>query len=160
MKDFTEEVDASFETNTTQYANSIWRLDIWKTMIKATYTNHFIFGYDLGYEFVYTNLFSYEQKVADPHNSYIQIFLRNGIVGTILFLLIHVYVLIKFFRTKEKEEYYYMYLYFYIACILVVSLNVGLENPYIGIVYWFSLGMMRSISIIKEKEILENKLLI
>lgn len=146
VADFRNEIVSSFPGDTEQYRNVIWRLDNWSIMIKMVLDKP-LFGYDLGYKYIYLNPFVFAEKEVDPHNSYIQILFRNGITGTIIFILIHIFIIRKFFTMKVKTEYYYLYLYFFIACVMVVSFNVGLENPYIGLVYWYTLGMMRCLAL-------------
>ncbi len=149
IKDFHDEVVSSFSENTSQYKNIIWRLDNWSIMTGMMLEKP-LFGYDLGYKYTYFNPFVSFEKEVDPHNSYMQVFFRNGIIGTLIFILIHIFIIKKFVNMKIKTEYYYFYLYFFIVCVLVVSFNVGLENPYIGLVYWYTLAILRCLTLIEE----------
>jgi len=144
--------------------NILWRIFVWKDMFREIIKEKAIFGLDFGKPFRSLTL----EKLRDtegtgwcigdligwlePHNSYIHILYRAGIVG--LFFIIAVWVMfIKIvFRFIRKINFIGILL----TCALLYWLILGnfivlLELPYFAILFWSLYGIVLAYSCKKNK---------
>ncbi|MHB1377937.1 MAG: O-antigen ligase family protein [Candidatus Humimicrobiaceae bacterium] len=137
--------------------NAKWRLIVWKDIIKKSMQKP-ILGY--GFGMLYNNEtvkdmgWAYGQDVGfiDPHNSYLSILYRTGLVGLLIFLLfiISFFIkMIKFLRYCRDSAIsaYMISILSAIIFILVISFfMVVLEGPYLGIFLWVFIGLALSLT--------------
>jgi hypothetical protein len=137
--------------------NAKWRIILWKDIIKKSMQKP-ILGY--GFGMLYNNEtlkdmgWQYGQDVGflDPHNSYLSILYRTGIVGLLIFILfiISFFVkMIKFLRGCRDLaiSVYMVSILSAVTFILVISFfMVVLEGPYLGIFLWIFIGLALSLA--------------
>jgi len=137
--------------------NAKWRIILWKDIIKKSMEKP-ILGY--GFGMLYNNEtlkdmgWAYGDDVGflDPHNSYLSILYRTGIVGLLIFLLfiISFFVkMIKFLRSCQDSAIstYMISILSAVIFILVISFfMVVLEGPFLGIFLWVFIGLALSLT--------------
>ena len=149
--------------------NVKWRIILWKDIIKKSMQKP-ILGY--GFGMLYNNEtlknmgWGYGDDVGflDPHNSYLSILYRTGIVGLLIFLLfiISFFIkMIKFLRGCQDLaiSVYMISVLSAIIFILVISFfMVVLEGPFLGIFLWVFIGLALSLANIYDTKLksLEN----
>jgi len=149
--------------------NAKWRIILWKDIIQKSMKKP-ILGY--GFGMLYNNEtlknmgWEYGADVGflDPHNSYLSILYRTGIVGLLIFLLFIVSFfikMIKFLRSCQDLAIsaYMISVLSTIIFILVISFfMVVLEGPFLGIFLWVFIGLALSLTNIYDTKIknLEN----
>lgn len=134
------------------YNNAVWRLIVWKDIIKKSMQKP-ILGY--GFGMLYNNdtlkdmgwAYGADTGFLDPHNSYLSILYRTGILGISIFLLFIVSFFVKainFLRKfQDRQTSIYMIgILSSVVFILVISFfMVVLEGPYLGIFLWIFIGL-------------------
>ena len=135
--------------------NMIWRLMFWAYEFSENILKHPIFGIGFGTEFFdisRDNLAFILQNRQDfidlpytlgPHNSYIYIFVRLGLVGFIP--LVSIYLLI-FHRIRKYGLFDDLNVVALLLSFVFISIsalfNVVLESPLYSGIYWIILGML------------------
>lgn len=134
-------------------ANSSWRMRYWRDEIIQVYNTNFVgVGYGTSYAstkfvgdidtivggpFGATEEYSTMDRlfVTGPHNSFISIFFRLGIIGYYLFVsFIYHNLNPKYIDCKAKVFAAY-------AAIVLIMVNVGLESPYYLYLFVFAMGI-------------------
>jgi len=149
--------------------NVKWRIILWKDIIQKSMKKP-ILGY--GFGMLYNNEtlknmgWKYGEDVGflDPHNSYLSILYRTGIVGLLIFLLFIIsffYKMVKFLRGCQDLaiSVYMISILSAIIFILVISFfMVVLEGPFLGIFLWVFIGLALSLANIYDTRLksLEN----
>ncbi|MFN0118602.1 MAG: hypothetical protein ACKVQC_09970 [Elusimicrobiota bacterium] len=90
----------------------------------------------------------------EPHNSFVHLFYRSGLIGIILFFIAFGSVFLRgaflFFRGKHSVLPLNLFMLFF---LVIASLNVTLENPFIGAFFWIVLGLINVLFGFEENEI-------
>jgi len=145
--------------------NSLHRLAMWEEALNRTAREPLVGeGFGPPFSLLASNKFyDYSEKRLHPHNSFLWILNRMGMIGfTIFFLLI-----LKFYRSAIKA-YKKMspgkskaYLLALMSCHVSISIfaffNVVLEGPFMGIFFWIIMGLAMALINIKKNELDENE---
>ena len=141
-------------------ANSWWRLLYWKDELAQLVQSYGLgVGYGTSYAtenfvgnlgsvvsgpFAATAEYSTLDKlfITGPHNSYVSIAFRLGIVGIVLFLVM-IFDLIEKISEKNNEI-SRCAIFMLFSSIVLIGVNVGLESPYYLIMFVFSFGFCAS----------------
>ena len=159
ISDYSSEFESMYNFNevvSVSGNNAKWRIILWKDIIQKS-MNKPILGY--GFGMLYNNEtlknmgWQYGDDVGflDPHNSYLSILYRTGIVGLLIFLLfiISFFIkMIKFLRCCQDLaiSVYMISVLSTIIFILVTSFfMVVLEGPFLGIFLWVFIGLALSL---------------
>lgn len=136
-------------------ANSFWRLRYWKDELTELARTGFLgVGYGTAYAterfvglgleiengpFAPSSGYSTIEKmfVTGPHNSFISLAFRLGIVGVALFLGFLQSVLKGMNRSGRVSAASY---FLYFSAIVIIGVNVGLESPFYLILFVFAMG--------------------
>jgi len=147
-----------FRDMTNKSANNVrWRLMVWNDFINKSLEKP-VFGYGFGKAFMSETVieeFGFlppgGEDWTDPHNSYLSILFRTGIVGLIVFFII----IFRFFKLSisfiskcgnEKIRVYIASILTTIVFILGTSLfMVVLEGPFLGVFLWINMGLVISL---------------
>lgn len=139
--------------------NANWRYLYWSNVINALSKNPI----GLGFSYSLSNLAPWEvwfdnpreiffrsSVRLDPHNSYIAILARLGLIGFsffFIFLLLTFLFLLKSLKIKNDQKYLLLASFSnFTAIFLFAFFNVTLENPYHGIFFWIWLGILLILS--------------
>lgn len=141
----------------TSLNNTRWRLYVWKDILKETAKKPLL-GYGFGKAFIPPTIVklgwggSWQVKgFQDPHNSFLSVFHRTGIVGLGLLLYLIISFTISTMRSirsmRDTEIARYMFgLLLCMMCIIGIStFMVVLEGPYLGIFFWVIMGLIASL---------------
>lgn len=141
-------------------ANSWWRLLYWKDELAQLVQSYGLgVGYGTSYAtenfvgnlgsvvsgpFAATAEYSTLDKlfITGPHNSYVSIAFRLGIVGVVLFLVM-IFDLIEKISEKSNDI-SRCAIFMLFSSIVLIGVNVGLESPYYLIMFVFSFGFCAS----------------
>jgi len=132
-----------------QQKNAHWRIVVWEKAFEEL-SEQPVFGKGFGSYFTAPRLkdlkYDYSKNI-DPHNSYIHLLMRTGLVGFFLFALTHLFILYKAFivmRRGSNDQWRMLksWLIIFIGFWAVAFLNVVLENSYGAIPYWFVAGVL------------------
>lgn len=114
--------------------------------------NSIIFGLGQGRPF--TNFYSsYGVLVKTLHNSYIQILVRDGIMGVSIFIFLHIKLFsnlihnIRVTKNQEINNFYHVSLLFILAILVNATMQSALEVSYRAIPYYFIFGLAGSYKI-------------
>jgi len=156
--DYIDEVKSIYDQSGTPSANNAsWRIILWKDIIKKSMQKP-ILGY--GFGMLYNNEtvkdmgWKYGQDVGflDPHNSYLSILYRTGIVGLLIFLLFIISFFIKmikflrYCRDSTISAFMISILSAVIFILIISFFMVVLEGPYLGIFLWVFIGLALSLT--------------
>lgn len=140
---------AKYRSLSDAYASMVWRLIVWKDMLNELFRSRNIFGIDFGMPFRSISLevlgsSNFGQQVGwiEPHNSYIHILYRSGIVG-FLFIVAVWGLFIKMARLFIiRRNIKGILLSSALLSWLVFShFAVVLELPYFAIPFWSLFGI-------------------
>ena len=131
--------------NLRQEGNATWRWWAWSTALDA-FLNSPLFGISMDKPVLST---SYRGvPTDDPHNSFLAMLVRLGIVGFGLYLVFWGVVLLSSIRGLMKEPVdgarYKNGLFFLAAHVMVAIfavMNVVLEGPHHGMLFWITMGL-------------------
>ena len=128
------------------------RISWWIQSLKEVFSSlqNIIFG--LGQGRPLTNFYNADGIIVrDLHNSYIQIFIRDGLFGSIIFLSLHIKLFLNIFHnislTKDQKNinnFYHTGLLFVIAVLTNSLMQNSLEVSYKAIPYYFIWGLIGS----------------
>jgi len=130
----------------TEEANAAWRLAFWIAMVGLWWSAP-IAGVGFAYDFVNVEPWGLVEEHYDPHNSYLAILARMGIIGmvlTVVFLIVTCTMFAKVMRsaTSPKRRMLAACLFAsFIAMAMFASANVTLESPYHAIFLWIFAGL-------------------
>ena len=132
-----------------QRKNSHWRIVVWtkaldelskQPLLGKGFGSYFTAPYlkDLKYDY---------SKNIDPHNSYLHLLMRTGLIGFVLFLLPHFLLLsrvLTVLRHGSASQWHMLkpWLLILTGLSAIAFFNVVLENPFGAIPYWFTIGTM------------------
>ncbi len=149
------------ETRTGDLQGTVsWRLLFWSDILKDIFSGDQIlvgrgFGVNIAYVYGYVN--SITNPLRSPHNFFVTIIARMGVIGIILISLFILSTQLKLRRiiNKTKEitlnRYIAIYLYIYIFMAITNSMfDVYLEGPQGAIWFWVIMGF--SVRLIKDTQ--------
>jgi O-antigen ligase len=129
------------------------RLQIWKNLLgKVTDSpQHVIFGYGqlgpsyIGDELKYASGYAVQQYSA--HNEYLDIVVRTGFVGLILYLVVFGTVLASAWKNKNSPAGSAGWMYFHMTFALLGVAVYGMFHettryPWFGLLFWLFVGML------------------
>lgn len=132
----------------TRVQRTLWWAEILNESLSSI--KIFLFGKGFGIELVDFSL-AYAVKIREPHNGFLSIFARSGIIGLSLFIWLHV-VLVKNWLSAYKlavsnnyvsEKNYLLYLGTYIILIFSAAIADSMfQYPYYAILYYFFWGII------------------
>ena len=138
---------------TGEFQNANWRLDYWNYLVRKT-VDHPAFGVGFGkpaaFEWalrVYDTRDGGPESVSPPHNSFVNILYRTGLLGfaaLVALFVIAVVRTLRLIRASAREERPPVVALLALAAFIVViaSLNVALEGPYMAMFFWTVVGLM------------------
>lgn len=153
------------DMTTASAANVRWRLMAWSDYVNKSLEKPLL-GHGFGKVFMPETLVEEidwsppkGEDWVDPHNSYLSILFRTGVIGLIIFFII----IFRFFKLSinfikecgnKKIRIYVASLLTIIIVILGMSFfDVVLERPFFGIFLWINMGLVISLIKIKKKQI-------
>ncbi len=139
---------------TGEYLNANWRLHYWRALLDETFDEPVLgvgFGHPAAFPWrgvVYdTREPGGFESLSPPHNSFVNLFYRTGLVGLaglIGLLAVALVRMSRLFRATETGErpplVALLALFTFIS--VVAALNVALEGPYMAMFFWTVLGLM------------------
>jgi hypothetical protein len=146
-------LEAVYDTgNSVSVLDNIWRILVWRRMLHEWYERNPIIGSGVGqrwfYEALYHTKFHYGEKREglDPHNSYLNMLHRYGLVGLLIFAGLAGCVLMsicKALRLHKQDGDLLLEgitLYFFYTMVFAFF-NNALEGPSYAMPFWFSMGL-------------------
>ena len=136
----------------TEAANSEWRLEYWSYELSAVARDPLGKGFGPGSNFCSsvsgqcedTRLTRAKSDVTGPHNSFVNITYRAGVQGILVLLALLGAIVAPAWRvmrrTGDSEIRRTMVLLAFVAGTACFS--VALENPYMGLPFWILLGLL------------------
>ena len=152
------------DMTTVSAANARWRLMAWSDYVNKSLEKP-LFGHGFGKVFMPETLVKEidwsppkGEDWVDPHNSYLSILFRTGVIGLIIFFIIifrFFKLSIKFIKECDNER-----IRIYVASLLTIIIvilgisffDVVLERPFFGIFLWINMGLVISLIKIKKKQ--------
>jgi O-Antigen ligase len=128
--------------------NAAWRAAFWLNMVSLWLSSPVL---GVGFSHDFFNEEPFHAAVADhydPHNSYLAILARTGVVGLFIFgvtAFLGIKLLIRMLRHSKCEETVLIagcLLSCFTALSVFASMNVTLESPYHAIFFWLIIGMI------------------
>lgn len=148
----------------TSLNNTRWRLYVWKDVIKETAEKPLL-GFGFGKKFIPPTIVKLgwggswgDKGFQDPHNSFLSVLHRTGIVGLGLFLLLIVSFTISTMRSirSSNNTEIAMYMFGLLLCMIYIlgtsTFMVVLEGPYLGIFLWITMGLIASLDRISKMQ--------
>ena len=145
--------------------NSLHRMAMWSEVLDRT-TEKPLWGEGFGPPFSMffgSRFYDYSENRLLPHNSFVWILNRMGMIGFgIFFFLILTFYLIAIRAYKSMNPgKFKAYLLALMSCHVCISIyaffNVVLEGPYMGIFFWIIMGLTVALININKSELGENK---
>jgi len=143
--------------------NTRWRLLCWKDIIIESFKKP-LMGWGFGKKFIPESIVKLgwggswgEQGFQDPHNSYLSVFYRTGLIGLSIFVFIILYFIYKtiiFIMSSIDSTNVFMAIAFLLVFIFINAVSmfmVVLEGPFLGIFLWLSMGFVESLMNIEKK---------
>ena len=142
-----------------QEANNVhWRLSMWKFMLEKT-AHDPVFGVGFGRptNFVWRGMIydartgdkTNSQDVTGPHNSFVNMLFRMGLLGLLPLLALLVIAGLRSWRVLVRETLAALDRAFALTSVAMVvavavaaCFSVALEGPYIGLFFWLALGLV------------------
>jgi hypothetical protein len=123
-----------------------FRFHLWKQAWER-FLERPVFGNGFGPRFAETQLNGLLAQVdykwiSGPHNSYLMILHRMGIVGFGLYLLVLLYPLWQWLIAGVRKPFSWIVMGAFASTSFFALFNVCLENPQGGVWYWFFLGLV------------------
>jgi len=155
---FSEELMSYIEDD----ANSIWRFYVWKTELNSLAKTWFT-GVGFGSAYVSDQMFSLSDNVSmysseargagngvfiiASHNTFVNMFYRMGIIGGLLFVIMHVNLIIwalyNYWHSNANSKKLIVWAVATFACyIFVILFNPGLEMVQFATNYVFALAIL------------------
>lgn len=134
-------------TSPTQEMDSLWRELFWKAILHL-WNQAPVFGVGFGYDFMRVQPFltGTPGERGDPHNSYLAIGARMGVVGIGLLLALFGCYFLMMLRSSRQNSgpsklLSSLLLGDFVAVAVFASMNVTLEGPFEGGLLWMCVGM-------------------
>lgn len=143
-----------------------WWIDIFNRLIDSIPALFFGLGYGIPLvDFIAVGAKYAEggQVVREPHNSYISIIARSGVIGFLVWSAIQIYLIsiwrkvAKVFPNNSIEKYFLNIVMIYSICLWVLAIGEdSFEKPYNTIIYYFLWGMVIGLSILVKRKKYSN----
>ena len=148
----------TFAGDTISGQNASWRLAIWRYMVRQTLKEPF-FGVGFGKptNFVWNGT-RYDARVGDtsnpfdvvaPHNSFVNLLYRTGLVGFLGLLAILAVAAIRVWRALHASGASQFDRAVLLGCVgafvfsaVIASFNVALEAPFLALIFWLYLALL------------------
>lgn len=136
------------------YENMSWRLAYWRYLGRETLGNPLLgrgFGRPAAFHWddnVYDSRVAGELlEVSPPHNSFVNLLFRTGLVGLLSALALVAVGVLRTFRLRSRAEpadrpWIAALLALLAYALVIASLNVALEGPFMGLVFWILVGLL------------------
>ena len=131
--------------------NNNFRREFWESTITETTEDNALIGKGFGYDFLPRFELFYGkgswEGLRSPHNYFVTVYGRMGLVGLVIFLGITLQIVRLSFREASKvrrgEANLEILAYWCGACALLIAAAVGvvIEGPMGGIIFWTLLGL-------------------
>ncbi|MBN1824288.1 MAG: O-antigen ligase family protein [Endomicrobiales bacterium] len=159
-------VQTEESTNRGAILNAKWRLLVWKDIINESMRKPLL-GWGFGKKFVPETVKSMgwggafrdeEVGFQDPHNSFLSVLHRTGIVGFTIFAVIlgkflrRTFLMLGKMREGEIKDYVAILFLCVIYMLATSFFMVVLEGPYLGIFLWIAMGLVVSLERIYESQ--------
>ena len=139
-------------TSPMEEVDSLWRALFWQAVLHL-WRQALVFGVGFGYDLMKIQPFltgSLGER-GDPHNSYLAIGVRMGMVGISLVLAIFACYFIIMLRTARQGNPQLRLLSSvllgeFVAVAVFASMNVTLEGPFEGGLLWMCIGMVLAVT--------------
>lgn len=122
-----------------------WRMHMWKKAWNGFLTAP-VFGNGFGPRVVtsvlYGSTITEGRWISGPHNSYLTLAFRMGILGVILFSGMILFGLKNWWQCRKQDLIVNIILACFLAMAFFNIFNVCLENPHNGIWFWMFLGLL------------------
>lgn len=130
--------------------NMLWRVFVWRDALRELFSGNVLFGVDFGKPFRSKSIeaLHWDYRYGrvgwiEPHNSYVDILYRGGVVG----LLFIIFIFGAFIKTSilffKKHDYIGILTNSIILhWLFFASFNVFLELPYYAVPFWILFGMI------------------
>jgi len=146
-----------------------WRLELWQQALEKGSRFHPAFGTGFGKEFGFTGRiagvyvpkitgFGVDSNIITPHNGYITVFYKMGLIGIVFFLAINLHFFLKGlkFLKRNTEPFKKHLMLTILACFvfwhIMSSFFVVLESPHMAIFLWITIGLGLSLIYIDDRE--------
>lgn len=133
--------------------NVSWRLVTWLHALSQMELKDIVFGVGWGYElpvYFLNNVIYADDGYEGLHNSLLFYFFHTGIIGTILFVSLIIYIYKKAFIAFKIDQTSLInsriagLLGGNIGILIFSMFNVVLEGPYMAVIFWVSLGLLNN----------------
>ena len=130
----------------TEEANAAWRLEFWIAMV-SLWSSAPIAGVGFAYDFINVEPWGLVEEHYDPHNSYLAILARVGVIGIVLMIVCLVSGCVLFTRimrssgSPKKRMLAACLFSSFVAIAVFATANVTLESPYHAIFLWIFAGL-------------------
>jgi O-antigen ligase len=130
------------------FATLQWRVDFWKTFLKANEGISFLFGHGVGSaDFVALHVAG--TKGYPPHNDYLRVYYDTGIIGLICFMNLVFYVLRSLVRSSTLENDFIILMYLMIICFSITDNFIYVTNSLL--LYIFMASYISRPSMVNQK---------
>ena len=99
-------------------------------------------------------IFKFDIPVREPHNALLTIYTRSGIIGTILFIVLHVVLIknwfysVKLAKVNNKDLEVNMLIFLGISVVYVLGYSISesvFQHTFFSIIYYFCWGLILKI---------------
>jgi len=126
--------------------NTAFRIEYWNRSLETWFETNPLMGIGLGAP---ADVFVRGEQRTAPHNSYITVGLRTGLVGfglLVLIMLTYYAYAVSIIRILQKmgsrlAPYAIAFLLCQVATAIVAFFNIVLEGPYMGSFFWLFIGL-------------------
>jgi O-antigen ligase len=145
--------------------NSAHRIAMWAEILDRTAKKPLLGeGFGPPFSILFgSKFYDYSERRLHPHNSFLWILDRMGIVGLGIFL----FLILKFYRsamrayqgmTAGKSKAYLLALMSCHVCLSIFAFfNVVLEGPFMGIFFWITMGLVMALINIHNNQLGQNE---
>jgi hypothetical protein len=137
--------------------NTIWRLMFWAMTIFQVSTDYPLFGIGIGtpiYDYydpatIFISRFGSDDDMQPYtlglHNSFLDIYVRFGAAGLVLFILLLTNSIQRAARLSVQSDTIYLFLLVMIIFIIGATFNVVLLSPLMAAPFWMTLGILNKL---------------
>jgi len=131
------------------------RLKWWNELMLDSFSSikFFLFGKGFGMPLI-DYIFKFDIPVREPHNALLTIYTRSGIIGTILFIVLHVVLIknwfysVKLAKVNNKDLEVNMLIFLGISVVYVLGYSISesvFQHTFFSIIYYFCWGLILKI---------------
>jgi O-Antigen ligase len=124
----------------------------WQDILDKLFANNKNLVFGLGYGFPLVDFVSMENEVVrEPHNSYLSIFARSGLLGLLLFITAHILLLRSWWKSYKLcrwkgyqigEDRLFLLVFYFIFIWIFAIAEDAFEKPFFTIPYYFFWGVV------------------